>query len=191
MLKTKIFAIVLMAMLIQGCNNSNENKKQNTNATTKQEVVPEKFTLTTLDNKPLHVTRTKDGFVIDEYKDKVIMFDIFATWCPPCRAEAQTLSDIQKKYKKDVVIIGLTVEDGIDNEKLNTFAKECDATYTLVNSHQNQKLIQAILKSLDVDGGSPIPFMVLYKDGKYIKHFVGATYEEFITTEIKKALEKK
>lgn len=192
MLKTKIFAIILMAMLVQGCNSSNKEKQHtDTNKIVKDDVVAKKFVLTTLDNKSLHVEKTKDGFVIDEYKNKVIIFDIFATWCPPCQAEAQTLSNIQKKYKKDVVVIGVSVEDGIDNSKLRMFSKEYNAKYIFVNSNQNSKLIKSILKSLDVNGRSPIPFMVLYKNGKYIKHFIGATYEEFITTEIDKALEKK
>ncbi len=189
MLKTKLFAIALMALLFQGCEDS--QKEQTKNTEVKKEVISNKFTLTTLDNKLLHVTKTKDGFVVDEHKDKVIMFDIFATWCPPCKAEAPTLSSVQKKYKKDVLIIGLSVEDGIENAKLKEFAKQYNATYTLVNSAQNKKLINAILKSLDFDGKTPIPLMVLYKDGNYINNFIGATYEEFITTEIDKALGKK
>ena len=36
----------------------------------------------------------------------------------------------------------------------------------------------------------PIPLMAMYKDGKYINHYVGAVQEEFVESDIKRALNK-
>src|SRR5690606_17903604 len=111
-------------------------------------------------------------------------------WCPPCRAAATHLSSLQEKYKDDLVVIGITIEDNISNEKLKEFADTYKAKYALVNSKQNRLLSNAIVKELNLGERYPIPLMVLYKDGKLVNYFVGATQEEFIDSDIKNALGK-
>ena len=128
--------------------------------------------------------------MLENAKGKVIIFDIFATWCPPCRASAAHLTSLQKKFKDDLVVIGLTIEDGIDNSKLLEFKKEYNAQYTIVNSDQNRPLINEIANALELGDRFPIPLMALYKDGKLINHYIGAVQEEFVQSDINRALGK-
>ena len=44
-------------------------------------------------------------------KDKVHVVEFWATWCGPCLAGMPHLSELQNKYKDDVVFIGVTRED--------------------------------------------------------------------------------
>ena len=116
--------------------------------------------------------------------------DIFATWCPPCRAEASALSNLQKKYRNKINIIGITIEEGISNEKLKQFAETANASYTLVNSAQNQTLIDAVVKKLNIGKRFGIPLVAMFKKGKLVNYYVGATEEEFIESDIKQATGK-
>jgi len=43
-------------------------------------------------------------------KDKVVLIDIWATWCPPCRAAIPELNEWHKRFKDDLVIIGVSDE---------------------------------------------------------------------------------
>ncbi|MCW8838958.1 MAG: TlpA family protein disulfide reductase [Thiovulaceae bacterium] len=155
------------------------------------------FVLTTTEAKQIVVKKNnKDGFEIDGQKGKVIIFDIFATWCPPCQASASHLTSLQKKYKDKLLVIGSTVErpeftkEGVViNDKLEEFRLKHNAKYTIVNSDQNVRLNDAITSSLKMGERYPIPTIVLYKDGKYINHYVGSVQEEFIESDIKRALE--
>jgi thiol-disulfide isomerase/thioredoxin len=45
------------------------------------------------------------------YKGKVILVNFWATWCGPCRAEIPGLIDLQNKYKDQLQIIGMDVDD--------------------------------------------------------------------------------
>jgi len=180
--KSLILISILSALLFQACSNEKEEDvAQNL-------VSSNEYVLTGLDNKQYIVKKEGNGFVLEGAKGKVVMFDIFATWCPPCRAEATHLSALAKKYKGKLVVIGSTIENNLNNEKLLEFRKAYNANYTLVNSSVNHKLNDAIVKELKLGERYPIPTMVLYKDGKYINHYVGATEEEFIDSDIKRAL---
>jgi thioredoxin-like negative regulator of GroEL len=95
---------------------------------------------------------------------------------------------ITKKYKDSLVVIGISVENGIQNSKLEDFRKEHNANYTLVNSNENGRLIDALAQKLKVGSNFGIPLMAMYKDGKLVNYYQGATEEEFIESDIKKAL---
>ncbi|MGE4419032.1 MAG: TlpA family protein disulfide reductase [Sulfurimonas sp.] len=175
---------IVSAVLFQGCSSNNEEKKNSVNSM----VSAKEYVLTGIDQKQYVVKKEGKGFVLEGAKDKVVIFDIFATWCPPCRAAATHLSSLQEKYKDDLIIIGITIEDKIQNSKLQEFAKTYNANYILVNSDQNRRLSDEIVKELELGERYPIPTMAMYKNGTLINHYVGATQEEFIDSDIRNAL---
>ena len=184
-MKIRLLASVFLAalLLFWGCN---AKEKTEQTAAKKNDIV----TLKPIEsNTTIAIKTTKGGMFLADNPQKLLIIDIFATWCPPCRAEAEVLSDIQKKYPKQVAIIGITVEQKIDDAKLAAFAKNNNATYTLVNSDANEKIIDKVTKDIEIGSRFPIPLMVIYKDGKVFRHYEGATEEEFILSDIKQALQ--
>jgi thiol-disulfide isomerase/thioredoxin len=153
-------------------------------------ISPDEYILTDLTNTQHSVEKLGDGFIVKDAKNKVIILDIFATWCPPCKAEASHLSSLQEKYKNDLMIIGVTIEENIQNDKLLEFRNQYKANYMLVNSKNNRRLVDAVASSLNLGTNFGIPLMAMYKDGKLVNYYVGATQEEFIENDIKKALGK-
>lgn len=148
------------------------------------------FVLTGLDKTQYVIKKQDNGFMLKNAKNKIVILDIFATWCPPCRAEASHLTSLQKKYKDSLVVIGVTVENDIKNSKLQAFREQNNAHYVLVNSYENEKLIDAVASELKVGRDFGIPLMAMYKDGKLVNFYQGATEEEFIESDIKRALGK-
>ncbi|MDO8453491.1 MAG: TlpA disulfide reductase family protein, partial [Sulfurimonas sp.] len=182
-------AIFISAVLFNGCSDDKAKEDKNT-STASTMVSTQEYVLKSLKNEEIVVKEGATGFAIESAKGKVIIFDIFATWCPPCQGSAMHLSSLQSKFKDDLVIIGVTIEDGITNDKLQEFSKEYKAKYTLVNSDQNRRFVDAIATALKLGERFPIPLMVMYKDGQLIKHYLGAVQEEFIESDIKQALGK-
>jgi len=60
------------------------------------------FKLDALDGQPLSLAAARG---------KVVLLNFWATWCGPCRAEIPDLIALQQKYKDQLQIIGLTVDD--------------------------------------------------------------------------------
>jgi len=189
MLKTAIFSTLLtLTLFLQACSKSDNSNTNNTSANNM--ISKEQYVLTGLDKKKYVVTKELNGFSLEGAKGKVVIFDLFATWCPPCRATAPHLSALKKKYKDDLVVIGVTIQSDLPNQKLQDFRKTYGADYTLVNSPQNRLLVNAVTKSLQLGNNFPIPIMVIYKDGKLIEKYVGLVEEEFVNSDIKMALGK-
>nr|WP_321268510.1 TlpA disulfide reductase family protein [uncultured Sulfurimonas sp.] len=185
MFKKIITSLLLSSMvLFIGC--SREEKAQNINDI----ISTNEYVLTGLDNKQYIVKKEANAFVLKGAEGKVVIFDIFATWCPPCRGAATHLTSLQEKYKDDLIVIGISIENAIPNSKLLDFAKEYNAKYVLVNSDQNRRLADTIVNELKLGERYPIPIMALYKDGKYINHYIGSIEEELVESEIKLALGK-
>lgn len=60
---------------------------------------------------------TLDGqtISIEDYRGKIVVFNFWATWCPPCKAELPDFSEIAAEYKDDVVIIAAHISSGSAN----------------------------------------------------------------------------
>ena len=185
-------SLLAVTLLFQAC--SKEDKVNTTTHMAKQKtnapLSTNQFILKSLDNKEYVIDKKADGFALKGAEGKVVIFDIFATWCPPCQAEASHLSALQKKYKDSLVILGVSIEEGIQNQKLLDFRTQYDANYILVNSSENRRLVNAVASKLNVGRNFGIPLMAMYKDGKLVNFYQGAVEEEFIESDIKKALGK-
>jgi thiol-disulfide isomerase/thioredoxin len=83
--------------------------------------IPE-LTMKTLDGRTI---TTKD------LEGKVTIFNFWATWCPPCRAEIPDLVKLQEQYKDHVVIIGISSDDG-PPELVSRFAADYKINYPIV-----------------------------------------------------------
>jgi len=144
------------------------------------------LTLKTANGKKIHLTFKDDGINFKEYKNKVIILDIFTTWCPPCLESIPHLNQIQKQYKKDLQIIGILMEEDKKNQQVKDFKKIHHINYPITNSKENFTLV-------DTWGGvSGYPTIIIFdKNGTYFNHFNGSPPIEMLESDIKKALRKK
>jgi cytochrome c biogenesis protein CcmG/thiol:disulfide interchange protein DsbE len=77
------------------------------------------FTVTLFDGRKI---------TLNELRGKAVFLNFWASWCPPCRAEARDLEAAWQKVKdKNMVFIGVALQD-LDKNSLG-FLKEFEVTY--------------------------------------------------------------
>lgn len=62
--------------------------------------------------------QTLDGSYINtaDMRGKIIIFNVWATWCPPCMAELPDFNQVAEEYADDVVIVAVhTYDSGLAN----------------------------------------------------------------------------
>ena len=80
--------------------------------------------LTTLDGNSLKLS---------DLRGKVVVLNLWATWCGPCRREIPDFIEIQKDYEGRVEVLGITSEDERNTaESVKEFVKEFKMNYKVV-----------------------------------------------------------
>ncbi len=65
---------------------------------------------------------------LEDLRGKVVFLNFWASWCPPCRAEAKTLEAAWQQYKdQEVVFLGIDIQD--TDQDARAFLKEFGITY--------------------------------------------------------------
>lgn len=102
-------------------------------------------------------------------KDKVYIFEFWATWCGPCLAAMPHMERLHQAFKDNprMQIIGINVMDRKSPEALKEFLKNrpVPLTYTMAVDVDGKKTREKWLAPLDVDG---IPHAFAVRNGRLI-----------------------
>lgn len=64
---------------------------------------------------------------VSDFKGKVVIVDVWATWCGPCRGEIPFLKKLEEEYHgKDVVFLSISLDEAKDKQKWIDFIKKED-----------------------------------------------------------------
>lgn len=119
--------------------------------------------------------KTLDGgsLKLSDYDNKVVVVNIWATWCGPCRQEMPDLVKLNHEYKsKGLVVLGLATDynerQGIEHVKEFIKAQNVDYKILWDDGALAGPLVQAM------NGRPVIPqSFVISRDGRIVKHFSG------------------
>lgn len=114
---------------------------------------------------------------LSDYKGKVVLLEFWATWCPPCRASAPGLEKLHKNYKdKGLVVLTVSMDEGGWDE-VKSFIKEYGITYAVLKGTEDVAA-QYQVRSIPL-------LLVLNKEGKIAKRYLGFGNDEDLEKEIK------
>ncbi|NTU61375.1 MAG: TlpA family protein disulfide reductase, partial [Caldiserica bacterium] len=72
---------------------------------------------------------------------KLYLVDVWAQWCPPCRASTPTMIAMYNKYKDSgLVVLGDNVDDSINLEVAKEFAIEEGIAYPVLHDPKSSKI---------------------------------------------------
>lgn len=71
-----------------------------------------------------------DSVSLDQHRGKVVLFNIWATWCHPCRDEIPELRALQAKYgSRGLELIGVSVDADGSDDVIQSFMRDFEMEY--------------------------------------------------------------
>jgi thiol-disulfide isomerase/thioredoxin len=116
-----------------------------------------------LDGKP---------FTLKDYEGKIVLLNLWAIYCGPCRIEMPDLVKVQDEYKdKNVVVIGLDIQGSTEDspEAVKTLTERMGITYKI--GYSNDDATSALIDITKMSG-IPQSFLIT-PDGKLAGVFKG------------------
>ena len=68
-----------------------------------------------------------------DWKDHVVIVNVWATWCAPCRRELPMLQSLQTKYHDRVRVLGV-LQDNVTDDFARQFVKNAGLTFPIIRS---------------------------------------------------------
>jgi thiol-disulfide isomerase/thioredoxin len=123
---------------------------------------------------------------LQQFRGKVVLVNFWATWCEPCQIEMPWFIDFQEKYgPRGLTVLGVAMdEEGkgvvgpfIQNQEFDLDGHKGKVNYTILlgNDDVAEKFGGLI--------GLPTT-LVISRDGKIVKRFIGLVNHELILKEI-------
>jgi peroxiredoxin len=120
------------------------------------------FSAMTLDSVP----REKH---LADYRGQVVMINVWATWCLPCRVEMPSIEALHKAYApKGLKILAVSIDDPGTDSTIRAFVKQYGLTFEVLHDPKGK------ISDLYDISGYPETFIV-GKDGVIRKKLMSAT----------------
>ncbi|WP_247728675.1 cytochrome c biogenesis protein CcdA [Halovivax limisalsi] len=74
--------------------------------------------------------------------EKVVMLNIWATWCDPCREEMPKLQQLYEQYSDDgLVVVGASIDDTGSSQEIKQFVDDTGVTFTTLHD-PNRRVVR-------------------------------------------------
>ena len=148
------------------------------------------FTLRDIQQTTHTLSIKNQKIIFQDIDQSIVIINFFSTWSSPSRAEIPYLSDLQKKYNKDLFVAGILINDVLYDDTLKEFISKYQANYFISNSKQNDAFAAKVAKDLHLPENYDTPLTVIYKNGNYYTHYEGAVPVEMIDHDIQEAIKE-
>jgi glutathione peroxidase-family protein len=127
---------------------------------------------------------------LSNYAGKVLLVNLWATWCGPCRQETPELVKLHKEFRSQgLEVVGLSTENPDDSaDKVREFVHNYNVDYRV--GWSGPQVAVALMQGRDAIPQS----FVISRDGRVLKRFVGfnsITTPEQIRAAVQEALNDK
>jgi thiol-disulfide isomerase/thioredoxin len=114
-----------------------------------------------------------DSLKLSDFADKVVVLNLWATWCGPCRQEMPELVKMSNEYKsRGLIVLGLATSynEHNDQKHVKEYIQSQNVPYKII--WDDGTLAGPLVEA--VQGKSVIPqSFVISRDGRIVKHFTG------------------
>lgn len=107
-----------------------------------------------------------------DYKGQVVMLNIWATWCGPCRIEMPSIEQLHRTYgPRGLKIVAVSVDDAHTEPQIRDFVKQYGLTFQILHDTTGQ---DGVVSRAYQTTGYP-ETVIIGRDGVIRKKLMGAT----------------
>jgi cytochrome c biogenesis protein CcmG/thiol:disulfide interchange protein DsbE len=71
---------------------------------------------------------------LEDYKGRIVLLNVWATWCEPCRAEMPSMELLHREFgPQGLAIVAVSVDDPGSEDKIRAYAKELGLTFEILH----------------------------------------------------------
>jgi cytochrome c biogenesis protein CcmG/thiol:disulfide interchange protein DsbE len=103
-----------------------------------------------------------------DYSDKVVLLNVWATWCEPCRIEMPSIEKLHNEFaSKGLAVVAISVDDPGAEQRILDFVKEYGLTFEVLHDPR-----QVTTRNYQITG-YPETFIIA-RDGTIRRKLIGA-----------------
>lgn len=104
-----------------------------------------------------------------DYPDKVVLLNVWATWCEPCKVEMPSIEKLHREFgSRGLAVVAVSIDDPGAEDRVRDFVKELGLTFEVLHDPK-----QVTSRSYQVTG-YPETF-VIARDGTIRRKVIGAS----------------
>lgn len=131
------------------------------------------------------LTLASDSATLEDLRGKVVLLNVWATWCPPCREEIPVLQALHEEHSGEGLhVVGVSVDAAGEGDAVRRFAENFGVTFDIWLDPQER-----VSSSFRVTG---VPTTLLIgRDGRLLWRHLGPVQadDRAMLAEIESALE--
>jgi thiol-disulfide isomerase/thioredoxin len=167
----QILLIASLALFFSACNSSDNQ----------DEIVFDQASLL-VDIEPGEISG-----ILEKYKgEKVVLLNVWATWCAPCVEEFPYITRIQREYADDVHVVFISADFEEDRERAIRFLEDHNVNW---ESYFKLGRDEDFIDALSPDWRGSLPFtQIISKNGEIVNEWIDKAEFEFFESQILEAL---
>ncbi len=126
--------------------------------------------------------------LVATHKGKVVLYDFWATWCEPCRAELPKLVSLEAKLRPlGFELVTISADEPEQAAQAEKVAKQFAIPGLLYRKQAKDD--EKFIDSIDAKWSGALPALFLYdKSGRKVRSFIGETDMATVEAAIRKLL---
>ncbi|MFQ5684692.1 MAG: redoxin domain-containing protein [Candidatus Binatia bacterium] len=135
---------------------------------------------------PAFVVETLEGkkVALQDFENRVVLLDFWATWCKPCRDMMPGLQELHETYSgKGLVVLGISIDEGKNRvKKVQKFLQKVEVSYPILVDSKNALAWQSYKVKV-----VPATFLI-DRNGSIVQQWMGMVDHEKVRTAVTKLL---
>ena len=112
-----------------------------------------------------------------QFRGRPVMLNFFASWCPPCQAEAPDLVKMYDRYQGKIIFLGIDMTETDSPAAVSAFMKKVGMTYPVLLDGMGKVARQYDVISI------PTSFFI-NAQGKIVQRVEGAMNQQTLQTDL-------